>query len=47
QRQSPGDVLHIGDHLEITVVHTPGHTPGSTTYRIRDAVVTVDTVTGP
>jgi glyoxylase-like metal-dependent hydrolase (beta-lactamase superfamily II) len=44
QRQSPGDVLPIGEHLEITMVHTPGHTPGSTTYRIRDAVVTGDTL---
>jgi glyoxylase-like metal-dependent hydrolase (beta-lactamase superfamily II) len=44
QRRSPGDVVRIGDHLEITMVHTPGHTPGSTTYRIRDAVVTGDTL---
>ena len=44
QRQSPGDVVRIGDHLEITMVHTPGHTPGSTTYRIRDGVVTGDTL---
>jgi glyoxylase-like metal-dependent hydrolase (beta-lactamase superfamily II) len=44
QRQSPGDVVRIGDHLEIAMVHTPGHTPGSTTYRIRDAIVTGDTL---
>lgn len=44
QRQGPGDVVRIGDHLEITMVHTPGHTPGSTTYRIHDAIVTGDTL---
>jgi glyoxylase-like metal-dependent hydrolase (beta-lactamase superfamily II) len=44
QRHRPGDVLRIGKHLEITLMHTPGHTPGSTTYRIRDAVVTGDTL---
>ena len=43
-RQSPGDVLRVGQHLEVTFVHTPGHTPGSTTYRIRDAIVTGDTM---
>lgn len=44
ERRRPGDVLHIGKHLEITFMHTPGHTPGSTTYRIADAVVTGDTL---
>ncbi|MBW1875384.1 MAG: MBL fold metallo-hydrolase [Deltaproteobacteria bacterium] len=44
ERQSPGDVVRIGDHLELTMVHTPGHTPGSTTYRMRGAVVTGDTL---
>ena len=44
ERHSPGDVLKIGEHLEITMVHTPGHTPGSTSYRIRDAIVTGDTM---
>jgi len=39
-----GDTVCVGDHLEITMVHTPGHTPGSTTFRIRDAVVTGDTL---
>ena len=43
-RQSPGDSLTIGKHLDVTFVHTPGHTPGSTTYRIRDAIVTGDTM---
>jgi glyoxylase-like metal-dependent hydrolase (beta-lactamase superfamily II) len=44
QRHRPCDVLRIGKHLEITMMHTPGHTPGSTTYRIRDAIVTGDTL---
>jgi len=44
QRRSPGDVLSIGKHLQVTFMHTPGHTPGSTTYRIRDAIVTGDTM---
>ena len=25
---SPGDTLRIGNHVEITMTHTPGHTPG-------------------
>jgi len=41
---APGDVLRVGDHLEITMIHTPGHTPGSVTYGIRDAIVTGDTL---
>ncbi|MCA9531216.1 MAG: MBL fold metallo-hydrolase [Myxococcales bacterium] len=44
ERHAPGDVIRVGDHLEITMIHTPGHTPGSTTYRIRDAIVTGDTL---
>ena len=43
-RQSPGDVLRVGEHLEIAMVHTPGHTPGSTSYRLRDSLVTGDTL---
>ena len=44
RRHRPGDVLVVGEHLEIAFMHTPGHTPGSTTYRIRDAIVTGDTM---
>ncbi|GAC1457664.1 MAG: MBL fold metallo-hydrolase [Chamaesiphon sp.] len=43
-RHSPGDRLSIGNHLEITMMHTPGHTPGSTSYYIQDAVVMGDTL---
>ena len=28
-----GDVIRLGDH-EIQVLHTPGHSPGSVTYRV-------------
>ena len=44
RRHRSGDVLVVGEHLEIAFMHTPGHTPGSTTYRIRDAIVTGDTM---
>ena len=40
---SDGDVLHIGE-LEITVIHTPGHTPGGVCYQIGDALFTGDTL---
>ncbi len=39
-----GDTLTVGKHTEITFVHTPGHTPGSTCYKIRDGLVTGDTL---
>lgn len=41
---SAGDVVRIGEHVEVTMMHTPGHTPGSTSYRVRDAIVTGDTL---
>jgi hydroxyacylglutathione hydrolase len=44
ERHRAGDALTIGKHAAVTFVHTPGHTPGSTTYRIRDGVVTGDTM---
>lgn len=44
KRHNPGDIMTIGEHLDVTFVHTPGHTPGSTSYRIRDALVTGDTL---
>ena len=41
--------VHEGDRLtlaglEIRVLHTPGHTPGSVTYRIGDTLFTGDTM---
>lgn len=41
---SAGDVVRIGEHVEVTMMHTPGHTPGSTSYRVRDALITGDTL---
>ena len=36
-----GDVLHAGS-LDIEVLHTPGHTPACTCYKINDVVFTGD-----
>jgi len=38
-----GDIIQLGD-TEITVMHTPGHTPGSACYRINDDVISGDTM---
>lgn len=38
-----GDVLKVGD-IEIELLHTPGHTPGSMCYRLKDAIVSGDTL---
>lgn len=43
-RHHAGDVLTVGKHAEITFVHSPGHTPGSTCYKLRDSLVTGDTM---
>lgn len=43
-RHRPGDRLTVGQELELTMMHTPGHTPGSVSYRIAGAVVTGDTL---
>ena len=40
----PGDVLQIGKHTEVTMMHTPGHTPGSTSYKVHDSIVSGDTM---
>jgi glyoxylase-like metal-dependent hydrolase (beta-lactamase superfamily II) len=44
QVSSPGDTVRIGEALEITMMHTPGHTPGACCYRLRDGVVAGDTM---
>ena len=41
-----GDTLPLGD-LEITVLHTPGHTPACVTYLIGDAAFVGDTLFQP
>jgi glyoxylase-like metal-dependent hydrolase (beta-lactamase superfamily II) len=38
-----GDVLTVGA-IEIRWIHTPGHTPGSSCFRVRDGLVSGDTV---
>lgn len=38
-----GDKIKVGN-LEITCLHTPGHTPGSQSFLIRDSVVAGDTL---
>ena len=41
-----GDALELGD-LNISVMHTPGHTPACVSYRICDAVFVGDTLFMP
>ena len=38
-----GDELRLGDTL-ITMLHTPGHTPGSACYRLGNEIITGDTL---
>jgi len=38
-----GDRLAVGD-VEVELLHTPGHTPGSLCFRVRDALVAGDTL---
>jgi glyoxylase-like metal-dependent hydrolase (beta-lactamase superfamily II) len=38
-----GDTLEIGD-VKITLVHTPGHTPGSQCFYVQDRLVSGDTL---
>ena len=38
-----GDTLQLGD-VEIEFLHTPGHTPGSQCFRIKNALVSGDTL---
>lgn len=38
-----GDTVKIGE-IEIEFLHTPGHTPGSQCFRIRDTLVSGDTL---
>ncbi len=39
----PGDVVKVGD-VEITLVHTPGHTPGSQCFLVGGCLVSGDTL---
>ena len=38
-----GDVVHVGD-IPITLVHTPGHTPGSQCFMVDGRLVAGDTL---
>lgn len=38
-----GDKLAIGG-VEVTLLHTPGHTPGSSCFRVKDALLSGDTL---
>lgn len=38
-----GDKLKVGD-IELEWLHTPGHTPGSSCFRLKDALVSGDTL---
>jgi glyoxylase-like metal-dependent hydrolase (beta-lactamase superfamily II) len=42
-RHSGGDVVTVGD-IEITLVHTPGHTPGSQCFLVDGRLVSGDTL---
>jgi glyoxylase-like metal-dependent hydrolase (beta-lactamase superfamily II) len=44
QQSRPGDVVRVGEHVDVTIMHTPGHTPGSASYRLRGSIVTGDTM---
>ncbi len=39
----PGDVLHVGA-IEVTLVHTPGHTPGSQCLAVENHLISGDTL---
>jgi glyoxylase-like metal-dependent hydrolase (beta-lactamase superfamily II) len=42
-RVESGDKLSVGD-VEVEFLHTPGHTPGSQCFRIKDTLVSGDTL---
>jgi len=42
-RVDSGDRLSVGD-IEVEFLHTPGHTPGSQCFRIRNTLVSGDTL---
>jgi hydroxyacylglutathione hydrolase len=42
-RHDSGDLIELGD-VSIELIHTPGHTPGSQCFLVRDRLVTGDTL---
>ncbi len=43
-KHTAGDTVSVGKHCEIVLMHTPGHTPGSTCYYVHDRIITGDTM---
>ena len=43
KRVDHGDTLSLGD-VALTMIHTPGHTPGSQCFLVRDRLITGDTL---
>ena len=43
ERMDSGDTLQIGD-VEVEFLHTPGHTPGSQCFKIKNTLVSGDTL---
>lgn len=43
KKVSNGDKVRIGD-IELTFLHTPGHTPGSQCFLVRDSLISGDTL---
>lgn len=42
-RHSSGERVKVGE-VEVELLHTPGHTPGSQCFRVRDALIAGDTL---
>ena len=42
-KHESGDVVTVGN-IQIELLHTPGHTPGSMCFRLKDALVSGDTL---
>jgi glyoxylase-like metal-dependent hydrolase (beta-lactamase superfamily II) len=43
EKHDSGDKVRVGD-VEVELLHTPGHTPGSQCFRLKDALVSGDTL---
>jgi hydroxyacylglutathione hydrolase len=43
EKHDSGDVIRVGD-VEIELLHTPGHTPGSSCFRVKNTLIAGDTL---